>query len=119
MLDRLSRTPSDNQQVIFLTNRYEKLTKAILVSTVTLTSAATVFLDNWVIAYPILACWLTNNGLYFLFKFLTAGSVPQSIEKLTMTLYHFNSLGQVESLIRPIVAHLQPNVAEHQTDLDQ
>lgn len=42
----------------------------ILVTTVALTNAVTVFVNNWVISNGILTCSFTNNGLQLVSKFI-------------------------------------------------
>lgn len=71
ILGPMTKTESVNQHVIFLTHWCTKWTRAILVITVTLTSAATVFVDTWIIPYRMSTYLLPVNVPHFVWKFFT------------------------------------------------
>lgn len=84
-LGPLSETESGHQHLIVLTDPYKKLTMAIPLTTVTSTSAATVFVDSWAISNGILTYFLTNNGPQFVSKFFAFVTASLGIKHLTTT----------------------------------
>lgn len=91
-----------------------KLTKAAPVTTV-LVSAATVFVDKWVIWYVILTKLLTDTVLQFILNFFAALNTRSRVKHLVKNAYEPKANGEVGRFNRTIFVHLWHNVAEHQT----
>lgn len=77
ILNPILRTKSGNHHVIFLTDGYTQVPRAIPVAVVTLTQ-----LNNWVIPYVIQIYLLTSNGMRFVYTLFMAITVHLGIEQL-------------------------------------
>lgn len=93
-----------------------KWIRDIKFTSVTLTNAATDFVINLVIPYQIPAYFMTNNGRQLVSKFFAGVTVLLGVRNLTMTVYHTQTIGQVECFNWTIVVRLQQYVEEHQAN---
>ena len=66
------KTAHGNRHVLFMTDRFTKLTRSIPLRTTTASVVANAFLDNWVYVYGAPRYVLTNNGPQFAAKFFDA-----------------------------------------------
>lgn len=118
LLGPLPKTTKGNQNVLVITARYSKLTRAVPLTKTTANHVATAFLENWVISYEIPNYLLTDNGLQFVAKFFAAICLYMGLNQVTTTAYHPQTNGQTERYNKTIVARLRHYVAEHQSDWD-
>lgn len=115
----LPNTSFGNQHVFVYTECYTKLTRAILVTKVSRTYAASIFVDRWVILYGAATYLLTNIEPKLFSNSLAAVCGCLQVPRLTTTAYHPQTNDQVERSSKAIVTGLCHNVAEHMTSSDQ
>lgn len=113
ILGPISKMKPSNQHLVFLTIPYMEQMRAISVTTVASTSAATVLVDNWVFPYGAPTYQLSDSGPQLVSKFFDALTACLRIKHLTTTAHPPQTSGQVERFKRTIVARLQHYVAEH------
>lgn len=86
-----------------------------MVITVASRSAATVFVDNWVLSYGMMTHLPTDKGLQFESKFLAAVTACLGFKHLTTTVYYPQTNFYVERFNITSVARLRHHASEHQT----
>lgn len=95
------------------------LARAILVTTLALTSATTVFVKNWVIPDCISTHLLADYGLQFALTFFTVVTARMGIKHMITAAYHPQTNGQLKILNRTDVQPLGHYGADHQRVWDQ
>ena len=101
-----------------MTDRFSKLTRTSPLRTITSTSVARAFCNDWVFAYGPPALVLTDRGQQFASKFFLAVCAILGIQKLFTTAYHPRANGQVERYNRTLLNSLRNFVAENQKNWD-
>lgn len=113
-LGPLPKMKSGTQHVNVLTYKFNKLKRAIQVTTETSTSAATIFIENWVILDGIPTYLLIGNGLQLVSKLFAEVIARFGIKHMTKNFYHPYTKGYEEQFHRKTVASLRHYNAEHQ-----
>lgn len=106
MLDPVPNTKSGNQRVTFFTCWYTKLARALEVTAIISTNAATLLVNNWAIPYEISTYLSTDNEPQFMSKLFAAVTVRLGFKHLTTTSFHSHTNDQVDRFNRTIVVHL-------------
>lgn len=70
ILRPLPKTSNENQFVSVITDRYSKITRAVLTFRTTVERIASMVIDHWIIPYGIFDYVLTENGTLFISKFV-------------------------------------------------
>lgn len=96
ILGPLPRITKKNQCVIMITERYEKLARAIPASITTATQVANNFFESLTIPYGITKHVLTDYGIHFSSKLFAALCTALGAKYLTRTAYRTQTNGQVE-----------------------
>lgn len=109
----LPEIKSCNQHIIFLTDRFTKLARAIAVTTVTSTSLTTVLAYNWVTSYCVSAYLLTDYRLQFISKFSAAITTHLVIKPLTTTAYHTQTKLQMKIYNKTIMVPFYHYVSKY------
>lgn len=76
------KTWQGNQYILFVTNRYFKLTRAASTSKTTAMPVASVFVDHWLIPYGKSTYLLTGNGTQIVKKFFATVCALLGVEHL-------------------------------------
>lgn len=118
VLGPLLWTTSGNQDEVVVTDDFSQLTRAIPTDKIIPGQVATIFLDNWVMPHRKPSCILINNEVQFVSKLFRTLHLFLGVKKLTTTVYHPQTNGEVERYSRPLVARLRHSVPEHQQDWD-
>jgi transposase InsO family protein len=116
ILGPLQRTKHGNLFLLVVSDRYSKVTRTVLLGTVTALFAARAFCDHCVYVYGPPVSLLTDYGPQFTAKFFQAVCGELGIQKVFTTAYHPQKNGQVERYNRTILDSLRGYVAARQDD---
>lgn len=119
ILGPLRRTKDGNENLLVITDRYSKLTRAVPLRSTTAHAVAQAFCDHWVFAYGPPAYLLSDNGQQFTAKHFQAVCQTLGIKNLFTAAYHPQTNGQAERYNRTILAALRAYVADHLDDWDR
>lgn len=114
MLGPFLKNISSNPYVMFMTDRYSKLTKATLFAKTTETTVTNFLLNDWISSREVPAKVLTYNGPHFRSKFIKTVCVKLRATPITTTEYQPQSSRQLERFNASIVSRLHDYVSEHQ-----
>jgi transposase InsO family protein len=118
ILGPLPRKIHGNRYLLVISDRYSKVTKTVLLRTVTALSNARAFCDHWAYVYGPPIYLLTDNGPQFTAKFFQAVCSELGIQKIFTTAYHPQTNEHVERYNRTILALLWGYVSKRQDDWD-
>ena len=116
ILGPLPRTKHGNRFLLFIADRFKKVTITVPLRTVTALAVAKAFCDRWVYVYGPPISLLTDNGPQFTAKFFQAVCAELGVKKKFTTAYHPQTNGQVERCNRKIIAALRAYVCKRQGD---
>lgn len=116
MLDLLGELLNGNRFIIFMNDRYSKITCAVPVSKMRAVRVALMIIDNWVLQYFIPNFLLTNDGPQFVSKFFNALCGSSGVKQPTPAAYYPQMKGQTERYNKTIVSRLHPCVNKHHTN---
>lgn len=114
-LGAFSKTGSEYQYVVVITNRYSKLTWAVLFSKISSTNLATTIFDHRIKTYGPSSFPLTIYVSQFVFKFFAALEDLLGVEHIATTANHWQTNSQA-SHFETVVAQFEHFVEEHQHD---
>lgn len=120
-MDTLGPVPGTlegNQDVLVMTDRYSKLTKAVPTSKTTASHIVSLSMDNRIMQSDIKTHVLAGNRTQFVGKFFKSLCAFSGTKHLTIPAHHPQTNGQTERLNKTIIVTLQQHVAEHQRDWD-
>lgn len=112
----LPKTKQGNLFFIARTDRYTRLTKAILTPKTTTTTVACKFLKHWVSRFGITSDLLTDDGQQFVSRFFVPFYSMLGVNNIADTEYQPQKNGQAERYNSTIVLRLRHYVSEHQTN---
>lgn len=98
LLGPLSVTEVDNQYLLFICDRFTKLTPAVLLAEGMAMSVASACLDHWVAAYGIPDSTLSENGPQIASVLFQGVLDMLGVRANSASLYHSQTNGQVVSL---------------------
>ena len=102
--------------VLFITDRFTKLTQAVPLRRIRAADVAAGFVDHWVFKYGPPTTLLSDNGPQLASKFFTRVCKVLSITNELTTTYHPQSNGQAERFNRTLLAILRCYVADNPGD---
>lgn len=114
----LPRTSTRFTNVVFMTDRFSKLTRSIPLRPITSPYVATSFADHWIIPYGVLDCLLSDQGPQFFSKLFATMCTLLVTKHFTTTPYQPQINGQVERFYRILVARLRHFFSEYWYDWD-
>lgn len=112
--DPFLQTVNRNQPVMTMTDRFPKLTRAILTAQSTTMQSAIIVVDYWVMPYGVLPYALIDNRPQFVRKFFKKLWLALGLERLTTMVYYPQGNVQVERYNQTILARIRHLVLEHQ-----
>lgn len=118
ILGPFPQTHCGNQFVLFITDRYSKLNRAVPMGKKTAPYVAGAFMSLWVYPYGIPAFLLVENGPQCIAQFFAMMCNLLGISNLTTTTYHPETNGQAERYKCTLVIRLRHYVTEKQNDRD-
>ncbi len=116
ILGPFRKTKNGHENLVVITDRYLKLTRAVALRSTTAHAMATAFCDHWVFAYGPPGFLLSDNGQPFTAKHFQAICLTLGIRNLFTAAYHPQNNGEVE---RSILAALRAYETEHLDDWDR
>lgn len=117
-LGSLSKPTKGNHRVGFITDRYEKRTRAIPTAWIATDTVKEILFNAWVISYDIPAYLLADNGRTFVSKCFDTLCRHHGTRHLTTTAYRLQTSGHVERYNITVESQQRQNVAKHQHDWD-
>ena len=118
-LGPLRKTKDGNEHLLFIYDRFTKLTAVVPLKTITAYSVARAFVHNWVHKYGPPAILLSDNGKQFASKYLTAICQILGTSNVFTTAYHPQTNGQAERCNRTLLCAIRRYVSEELDDWDQ
>lgn len=115
----LKKTARGNTSILFITDRFTKMTRCIPLRNTTAATVAAAFLEYWVYAYGAAQYILTDNGKQFVAKFFDSVCGILGSKQYFTSAYHPRTDGQTERFNEAIVQRLRHYVVEPQTEWDQ
>ena len=119
LLGPLITSRGGHQHVLFISDRFTKLKRAIPYRDAKAQMVSSEFIDTWVAAYGFPDSVLRSNGPPFASVYCEGIVGLLGIFSNYASPYHPHTTGQVERYDRSSVRQLQCYVAEHQTDWDE
>lgn len=114
ILRQLSKTTSKNRYVVVITDRYSKLTRAIMSSKTALAHIVNTFLDQRIIPYGIRSFILTDNRSQIVSKVFATLCGLLGVKHLTTTASCPQTNSQAEQFNKTVATRLRHFVGEHQ-----
>lgn len=118
ILEPPPRTEISNQFVVTITDRYSKLTRALLTAKITSTQVADIFSYERVMTCGIPGCTFFDNGQQDMSMFFTLLCMYLKMKRLRTTVFHPQTNGQVERYNKTLVSRLRLHVPNDQQNRD-
>ena len=100
ILGPLPETAAGNRFVLFIGDRYSKVTQAVPLRTIYAHDVAHAFFKHWILPYGVPLLVLSDNGSQFAAKFFQAVCAVLGIKQLFTSAYHPQCNGKVERFNR-------------------
>lgn len=114
----LLKNESGKDYIVVITDRYARLTQAIIKKKTTATRIANILKEHWVPNLGIPSIVLTGNGNQVTPKIFVTLCKELGLKTVTATTYHPQANGQVKSFNATMISILRHYVAEHQKSWD-
>lgn len=98
VVESLSKTPQCNQNILFISKRYSKLTQNVSLFTVTVTYIGNIYFDHWLVSNGIRTNILTNAITQFASKCFGKMCTLLCAEHLTTTVNRSRTNGKAKNL---------------------
>lgn len=108
-----TKTKKVGSIIIKKTNCYSKLTPSIPLTKTAALPVAIAVHDNSIMSYDVPKAVMKNNDPRFVSKLFAAPCASMNTKLATITEYHSNANGQVESFTKTLVARLRHYIGEH------
>ena len=118
ILGEFIKTPRRNEYLLFITDRFTKLTKTIPMKGISAAEVGRCSVNEWVFNYGPLTELISDNGGCFTSKFFLDVFSILSIKNNFTATYHLQANGKVERYNPTILAALRTYVADHPKDWD-
>ena len=114
-----TKTNKGNQFLLFVADRFTKLTKVIPLRRIDAYTVAIAFVEHWIFNYGPPKSLISENGKQFAAKFFQAVCTLLVLSNIFTPTYQPQTKGKVERYNRTIFAMLRNYVNAHQDDWDR
>lgn len=118
IFEPFSNTDQSNQYTLAITNRYSKLTRAVLMPKIAALQTVNLFADHWLTLFDKPVCLAINNKTQFVSSFFAAPRGLLRIKREAITAYRPQTNNQGQRFSKTIHTCLWHYGAEHQNDWD-